>query len=162
MRKVLFLLGHLSDRDIAWLASAGRPRLFQAGDVLIHQGHPVQEVFLLLEGLLVARIGGEDDAPGYELARLYPGEVTGELSFLDSRPPNATVAAIEPSRVLAIPRAELKRRLERDDGFAARFYRALGVFLATPTNSTPTCWTRPPWPAPGSSICWRGFARAKQ
>ena len=135
MRRVLFLLGQLSDRDIAWLSAAGRPRLFDSGEILIHEGRPVEEIFLLLDGVLAARVGGGDQ-PARELARLYPGEITGELSFLDSRPPNATVVALEPARVLAIPRAELKRRLELDEGFAARFYRALGVFLASRLRHT--------------------------
>jgi CRP/FNR family transcriptional regulator, cyclic AMP receptor protein len=34
------------------------------------------------------------------------------------------------SIVLAISRDKLAAKLERDTGFAARFYRALGVFLA--------------------------------
>ena len=135
MRRVLFLLGQLSDRDVAWLSTAGRPRVFEAGEVLIHEGRPVEEIFLLLDGVLAARVG-QGDGPARELARLFPGEITGELSFLDSRPPNATVVALEPCRVLAIPRAELKRRLELDDGFAARFYRALGVFLASRLRQT--------------------------
>ena len=33
--------------------------------------------------------------------------------------------------VLSISRARLTRKLEEDSGFAARFYRALGVFLAS-------------------------------
>ena len=43
-------------------------------------------IFLLLDGLLTVRIGEKAD---FELAKLYPGEITGEISFLDSRPPNA-------------------------------------------------------------------------
>jgi len=133
MRKVLFLLGQLSDQDVDWLASVGRARPFAAGDVLIRQGTPIAEVYVLLEGLLSVRVGADDDV---ELARLHPGEVTGELSFLDSRPPNATVLALEPSRVLALPRGELSAKLERDTRFAANFYRALGVFLASRLRQT--------------------------
>ncbi len=128
MRKVLFLLGNLSDRDVDWLGSIGRVRNVPAGEVLIRQGNPIQEIFLLLDGQLAVRVGAKAEV---ELARLYPGEIAGELSFLDSRPPNATVVAVEPSRILALGRLELNRKLGLDEAFAARFYRGLGVFLAS-------------------------------
>jgi CRP-like cAMP-binding protein len=41
------------------------------------------------------------------------------------------VTAAEDSTVLSIPRTSLTAKLEQDDSFAARFYRALGVFLAS-------------------------------
>jgi CRP-like cAMP-binding protein len=52
------------------------------------------------------------------------------MSFVDNRPPSATVYALEKSVVLAIPRAALLARLNTDPSFAARFYRALSVFLS--------------------------------
>ena len=61
---------------------------------------------------------------------MLPGEFIGELSFLDSRPPSATVIASTNSVVVAIPRHMLETKLRDDTAFAARFYRALGVFLA--------------------------------
>jgi hypothetical protein len=38
---------------------------------------------------------------------------------------------VEESTVLSIPRGRLTAKLEEDAAFAARFYRALGVFLAS-------------------------------
>ena len=58
------------------------------------------------------------------------GEIMGEMSFIDSAPPSATVQAVEASVVLAIPRKRLSAKLADDIGFAARFYRALSVLLA--------------------------------
>ena len=71
-----------------------------------------------------------------EVARLRPGEIVGEMSFVDSRPPSATVQAVEPSSVLAIPRLGLAARLIQDAPFAARFYRAIAVFLSDRLRST--------------------------
>ena len=67
---------------------------------------------------------------GTGLARLHVGEVIGEISFVDSRPPTATVTAVEDAVVLAIPRQRLFAKLPEDTGFAARFYQALSIFLA--------------------------------
>ncbi|HET9227833.1 MAG TPA: cyclic nucleotide-binding domain-containing protein [Thermoanaerobaculia bacterium] len=130
MRKVLFLFGQLSDDDLEWMLKAGRKRSLQEGDVLIRQGVPVEDVFILLEGKLSVwlklRRGDER-----EIARLQAGEIVGEMSFVDARPPSATVKALEPATVFAISKAVLSARLAADQGFAARFYRALAIFLST-------------------------------
>ena len=131
MRKVLFILGDLADTDIDWLATNGSRRDFAAGDTMIREGEPVSHVFIVLEGEFSVRLGA-----GIELAVLQAGEIVGELSFLDSRPPNATVVATQPSSALAVPRDGLTEKLTRDTGFSARFYRALGVFLASRLRQT--------------------------
>jgi CRP/FNR family transcriptional regulator, cyclic AMP receptor protein len=128
MRKVLFLFGQLNDDDVEWLIASGTVRQVAPGEILIRQGTHVDAVFILLAGrlsVLLARTGDR------EIARLQAGEIAGEMSFLDSRPPSATVCALETSTVYAIPRAMLAARLAADLGFAARFYRALAIFLAT-------------------------------
>jgi CRP/FNR family cyclic AMP-dependent transcriptional regulator len=128
MRKVLFLFGQLNDDDIEWLLAHGGARPLARGEVLIRQGVPADAVFILLEGRLAVRL---ESLRGREIARLNAGEIVGEMSFLDSRPPSATVEGLEDSTVYAIARPVLAARLDADLGFAARFYRALAMFLAT-------------------------------
>lgn len=128
MRKVLFILSELADGDVDWMVQSGSKRECPRGTVLIEEGRPIEELFLLLDGRLAVTLAA---AGNQEIARLGSGEILGELSFLDSRPPAATVTAVEDSTVLAIPRARLGGKLAEDQGFAARFYRALGVFLAS-------------------------------
>lgn len=127
MRKVLYLLGQLSDVDVEWLIAKGKKERIPAGTVLIHEGRPINALYILLDGSLQATgtaLG--TDKP----LRLGCGEVVGEVSFVDSRPPTATVSAETDAVVLAIPRPLLNEHLERSPEFAARFYRALAVFLA--------------------------------
>lgn len=130
MRKVLFLFGQLNDDDVEWMLKAGRKRTLREGEVLIRQGVPVDEVYILLEGGLAVwlklRRGQER-----EIARLQAGEIVGEMSFVDARPPSATVKALEASTVFGISKAVLGARLAADQGFAARFYRALAIYLST-------------------------------
>ncbi len=127
MRKALFILGDLDDSDIEWLAAAASKQEFEDASVLIREGQQIADVYLLLGGRLSVRVGPQQDE---EINSLLPGEFIGELSFLDSRPPSATVVAATRSTVAAIPRETLKAKLDRDSAFAGRFYRALGVFLA--------------------------------
>jgi bacteriocin-type transport-associated protein len=128
MRKVLFILSELADGDIDWMIGAGTKTAVPPGTVLIAEGRAIEVLYIVLDGRLsvsLAALGGK------EIARLQSGEILGELSYLDSRPPSASVTAVEQSTLLSIPRARLTEKLEADTAFAARFYRALGVFLAS-------------------------------
>ena len=134
MRKVLFIFGDLSDGDIEWLAAVGERKNFHTGSVLIEEGKPIEEVYILLDGQLSVLV--KSHKSDERIATLHKGEIVGELSFLDSRPPSATVVAAADSIVLAISRDKLRAKLERDMAFAAKFYRALGVFLAGRLRNT--------------------------
>jgi CRP-like cAMP-binding protein len=131
VKKVLHILGLLTDQDADWLVANGRQQRIAVGEVVIQQGQPIQSIFIVLDGALSVDVGG-----GKEIARLRCGEIVGELSFLDSRPPSATIRAAEASLVLSIPRPKLEKRLHVDQAFAARFYHALGCFLAHRLRST--------------------------
>ena len=130
MRKVLFLFGQLNDDDVEWMLAKGAKRFVPAGGVLIEQGMPVDAVFILLEGKLAVWLKGKK-GPEREIARLNAGEIVGEMSFVDARPPSATVRALEDSTVFAISKTVLSAKLAADQGFAARFYRALAIYLST-------------------------------
>ena len=60
----------------------------------------------------------------------------GEMSFVDSAPPSATVRAVEAGRALVITKAALTAKLKSDVAFASRFYHALAVFLADRLRGT--------------------------
>lgn len=125
MRKALYILGQLNDADIQWLADHGRTRQLRDGEIVIQEGRPIDALFLNLEGALAVTAGD-----GVEVARLGAGEFVGEISFVDSAPPSATVKGIGQSAVLEIKRSAIQRKFAEDVGFSARFHRALAVFLA--------------------------------
>lgn len=131
MRKALFVLGILNDDDLDWMISHGEKTEIAPGTVLIRQGQPIDSMFIILGGLFAV-----STATNKELARLRCGDIVGEMSFLDSRPPSASVCAVEKSTALGIPKRTLSAKLESDMAFAARFYRALGVFLSDRLRST--------------------------
>ena len=133
MRKVLFLFGELDDDDVEWMMATGRKQRIPAGSTLIFEGKAIDAMYILLDGVMAVSSKALNNT---EIARLLPGDVVGEMSFVDARPPSATVKAIENATVLTIARAELTRRLEKNQAFAARFYRALAIFLADRLRST--------------------------
>ena len=130
MRKVLFLFGQLNDDDVEWMLANGAKRTIPVQGVLIQQGVVSDFVFIVLEGRLAVWLKPRR-GPEREIALLNAGEIVGEMSFVDARPPSATVRAVEEATVFAISKSALSARLAANEGFAARFYRDLAIFLST-------------------------------
>ena len=125
MRKVLYIFGILSDADVAWMAQTGTKRRLSDGDIIIREGESTNSLIFMLEGELLVttrRLG--------QIARLGVGEVVGEISLVDSAPPSATITASGSGVALFLDKTKLMQKLDNDDGFGSRFYRALAVFLA--------------------------------
>jgi CRP-like cAMP-binding protein len=131
MRKALFFLGILSDTDIEWIIRNGSKARVSAGATVIQEGQPTDSLFFVLDGEFVVSTKA---AP--RIAVLQAGEVLGEISFVDSRPPTASVTATRLSLVGAIASKQLSAKLREDAGFASRFYRALATFLADRLRTT--------------------------
>ena len=131
MRKALFILGELKDPDILWLARNGVQRSLAAGQTLITEGRAVSDLFFVIEGSFAVTIAGRG-----QIATLASGDVIGEMSFVETRLPSASVAAIEAGRVLAVPRGTILAAFADDTAFAARFYKALAIFLSDRLRGT--------------------------
>ena len=131
MRKVLYIFGLLTDADVEWIARTGVRRRVREGEVLIQEGRPIESVIFLLQGefLVTAQAAGE-------VARLGVGEIVGEMSFVDSSPPSATVTAVGECLALFLDKEIVARKLEADVAFGCRFYRALAIFLADRLRGT--------------------------
>lgn len=132
MRKVLYILSEFKDQDIDWLTGVGDKKTLSTGEYLVRSGEQINTLFIVLTGRFEVSIG----KGGSVVAELGSGEIVGELSFLDSRPPSADVKALEDSIVYAIPARRLTSKFRTDEGFAARFYRALGVLLSDRLRDT--------------------------
>ncbi|HBB35703.1 MAG TPA: cyclic nucleotide-binding protein [Cyanobacteria bacterium UBA8803] len=143
MKQALYILAVLSDRDFNWLIAAGKRCRVPAGTVLIQQGEPLGALYIILDGTLVVSTETLGDS---EIARLSSGEVVGEISFVDFRPPTATVKAAEDSLVWSISRSELATKLLQEADFASHFYHALALFLADRLRGTVSLLTYSPEP----------------
>lgn len=92
------------------LEAIGVHRNFPKGAVLIFQGEQDDRVMMLLDGRVkVTRL--ED---GRELLIWIhdPGEIVGELSFIEQGPRTATVTALEPISALVMPASRFRAHLE--------------------------------------------------
>lgn len=131
MRKVLYILGQLSDSDVDWLARAGKRLKHPAGTELIRFGVSLSHLFIILDGEIAIRTN-----KGFELARVGSGEILGEMSLVDSQPPSASAVVLQDCFVLALEKSVVQAKLDSDTGFASRFYRAIAIFLSERMRST--------------------------
>jgi hypothetical protein len=86
------------------LDSAPQRIRLRKGATLVEQGDPGHELYLLLDGLLAVEIDGRT------VTELGPGAVVGEVALLDGGRRTATLRAVTPCRIAAVP----GNRIDRD------------------------------------------------
>jgi len=133
MKRVLFILGQLSDHDLEWMIDNGSKETVRQGDFLVNQDDPIENIFIVLSGSF--KIFNEQN-PELNIAQIGSGEILGEMSFLDERPPSVSVQATETSSVYKISLARMRQKMEVDTRFAARLYYAIGLFLSDRLRKT--------------------------
>ncbi|MFZ4534805.1 cyclic nucleotide-binding domain-containing protein [Propionivibrio sp.] len=125
MRKVLYILGQLTDQDTDWLATVGKRLQVKSGEMLVQQGVRLEQLFIVLDGELKVLA-----AHGQEIAKVGVGDILGEMSFVDDSPTSASVQAVSDVLVLAVEHRLISQKMASDAAFAARFYKSIAIFLA--------------------------------
>lgn len=124
MQPGLELLEGLAEEDVQWLLSHGKEQQVIANTVLFQEGRVADALVFILEGLADVRV---ESIPNQRLAYLGPGELLGEISFLEGQPASATVTAAENSLLLRIPFDQIRQELDQNPEFAARLYRSFAL-----------------------------------
>lgn len=125
MTKVPPFMGEFADADMAWAVDNGVQRRVSRGEAIIEEGKHPDHVFVVLDGAFVVSSVKMSEPT---LQHLGPGELAGEMSFINQTPPAASVLAETDSVVLCVPRDRLREKLESDTGFASRFMRVVSEF----------------------------------
>jgi hypothetical protein len=100
-------------RDLMTTGIEMNRRTLEPGDVLVEQGEPGDELYLLLDGVLAVIVDGD------EVAEIGPGAVVGERASLEGGKRTATLSARTRCRVAVVP-GELVDRQEKEELSAAR------------------------------------------
>jgi len=127
MHEALALLVDLEPEHLQSLLAAGSERELHREDVVIAEGEHPEHLFIVLEGLFEVRL---DAAAGHRLGVLGPGELLGEVSWLEQRSASATVRTVEDGVLLALPRARLQQLCDDNPALGLALHRALGRVLA--------------------------------
>ncbi|MBB6002507.1 cyclic nucleotide-binding domain-containing protein [Arcicella rosea] len=131
MKRVLFFLGQLNDRDVEWMITNGSKLTLETGDRLINKGESVDSLYIVLSGQLAVCTNNNET-----VAKLEAGEIVGEMSFLESRPPSVSVIVTQPTVVYQISREMITARFSTNMEFRANFYYALALFLSNRLRKT--------------------------
>ena len=105
------LFSDLDDEQLDHIASAGTVLALHRGVVLFAEGTQPHEFYLVLSGR-IAIAQESDDGRESLLALMGPGELFGELGFLDGHTRSAQARALEESTALMVPYAELRSLYE--------------------------------------------------
>ncbi len=133
MKRVLFVLGQLSDSDLEWMIDNGSKQYVKKGEFLVKQGKTIENIYIILSGEF--KIYSEEHTD-MTIAHIKSGEIVGEMSFLDARPPSVSVVATRDASVYQLPLERVKRYMEVDTRFAARFYYSIALFLSDRLRKT--------------------------
>ncbi|HEY6768329.1 MAG TPA: cyclic nucleotide-binding domain-containing protein [Candidatus Sulfotelmatobacter sp.] len=98
---------------------------FKAGDTILRRGQKSEGVYLLLEGLAAVQLPAKVKFPA-----IGPGEICGELSFLDDLAASASIIAEQAVEALFLDRSTLNSLFELFPHLASRFYRSLAANLS--------------------------------
>jgi CRP/FNR family cyclic AMP-dependent transcriptional regulator len=118
-------LEYLTPNDWALLIDRAKEVTFQKDEILIQKGKQTKMVYLLVKG--TARIEADFNA---RIAQIGPGQISGEMAFLQNNVASATVTAAEEVKAYAIDWSALGDLFELFPHMASRFYRSLAVILA--------------------------------
>jgi hypothetical protein len=84
-------------REIMQAGAAPERKRLDAGETLVEQGAPGDELYLLLDGVFAVEIDGE------QVAEVGPGALVGERALLEGGTRKATLRAATPARVAVVP-----------------------------------------------------------
>ena len=118
-------LVYLTANDWALVADKAMRRRFKPGESLVQEGRRTHGMFILLQGTAVVQIPGH--GPDRDIG---PGEVCGEISFLDELPATANVVARDGTEAYYLDRPTLQSLFELFPHLGSRFYRSLASILS--------------------------------
>jgi extracellular factor (EF) 3-hydroxypalmitic acid methyl ester biosynthesis protein len=121
-------LRFLEPAEESALLAAAPPKAYAPGEVVVEIGVPLRGLYVIDEGSV--RIERPDGDRFASLGVLGPGQLFGEMSFVDGAVTSARVIAHAPTRLRMIDMAVVDNLSEVDPTFGARLFRSLAAMLA--------------------------------
>ncbi|HEX6746073.1 MAG TPA: cyclic nucleotide-binding domain-containing protein [Longimicrobium sp.] len=121
-------LGEFADEDAEWFYSVGERRRVRTGEVVIAEGETPEHIHFVLEGEFVVSSETLGDP---EVARVGPGELLGEMSYINREPAGGSVIATKDGVLLSVRRADIDAKIEADPAFGSRFRKVISEFAVT-------------------------------
>jgi CRP-like cAMP-binding protein len=118
-------LVYLTANDWTLVADKATRVSLRKGEVLVQRGKRTSGVYLLLKGSARVQIPSKPASP-----EIGPGEICGEMAFLEDAPASANVIAVQDLEAYHLDRPTLEGLFELFPHLASRFYRSLATNLS--------------------------------
>lgn len=127
-------LKYLTTEDYNILLEKARLATYQQHDVILKEGRLSQAIYIVRKGMV--RVERAASGRDVAIAFLEPGEVFGEMSFLEGVPTSAAVIAQSDVEVCVLDEPNLYSLLTSVPGLSDRFYQSLAHNLSSRLRQT--------------------------
>lgn len=127
-------LKYLTTEDYNVLLEKAEIATYRQHEVILKEGRLSQSVYLIRKGLV--RVERAASGRGVAISFLEPGEVFGEMSFLEGVPTSAAAIAQEDAEICVLDKQNLYSLLTSVPGLSDRFYQSLAHNLSSRLRET--------------------------
>jgi CRP-like cAMP-binding protein len=127
------IFAHLQGEELEHLSALLRPRRFDKGEVIFHQGDVGTSLYIIRKGQVAIRLSS-DDGKEVILTLLDRGDFFGELALLDGEPRSTDAVAREESDLLILQREDFQRFLDSRPQVAKGLLAALSRLVRRVTQ----------------------------
>lgn len=129
---------YLTDEELKKLVQVADKRHYEPEDEgaqLIKAGETQTGMFIIHKGRVAVQ---REHFAGFtiELAQHGPGEIFGEMSFIEAQPASANVVPLEPTDAVVIEHSHVEQLIQDDPGFYGRFFQSLAEILSRRLRET--------------------------
>jgi len=137
LRGIRFL-NDIDQEHLQQIASIAEIRVYDANDVLFHEGESAEHVYFVVTGKIVLELC---PATIYQknLMSVGPGEMLGWSSFVEQRNYASTGVVVSPTQLVKIDGKKLRAICDRDPEFGYDFMHRIMRALA---NRLTTTWSQ--------------------
>lgn len=113
----------LTNEELDALSDRLTRQSYNAGEIVIRQGEPATECFVVVTGTAVVAYQDRAGASLRTVAMLKTGDLFGEIALIQGTVRSASVTAAEPLECLVLPGEVLQHLLESNHAFALGLLR---------------------------------------
>jgi serine/threonine protein phosphatase PrpC len=126
------LFQHLTYREQNEVLGVAQTRAYPAGAILVREGEPGGDLFVVIEGHVSI------ERAGMAIAKVGAGGHIGEMGLVDAGPRSASVRAAEPIRAMVIRRDDVLMLMQREPTLAVKLLWAFVQVLSQRLRATNT------------------------
>jgi CRP/FNR family cyclic AMP-dependent transcriptional regulator len=126
---------------VDWLLSHGVTRSYARNAVIICEGDDPTAFYVVVSGRLRVYLT-ESSGKEFVLRTLNEGDYFGELALLDDEPRSASVAAIEPCKLLVLSKSAFKESIAKNPELAWQLIKGLSKRVRNLTENARTLATK--------------------